>query len=402
MRIALRRGGVLFAAAAAFSSLAPARQALAQGCVINRQTTPVLGSTLGPYLRKGDWQLGGAFRTFKAEDQYLGTRLSQPIMRRNNQVIPMIQTLDVASTYGLDRQTNLTLNVPVLIYGGESRALPNGTPNAPRFVASAKGLGDISLVARRWIFDCDRSMDQNVSLGIGVKAPTGNSNAMDRFPNATGNDFQLRPVDTTLQPGDGGWGVVFDVQAFKQVKTATVFFNGTYLMNPRGQTNTLSARSALNPNGPSAVAPFERFNSVVDQYTARAGVSHPVPGVDGLSVMLAARLEGVPTDDLAGETIGFRRPGYTIAVEPGITYARGATVFFVSVPVVTQQNVRSQIPGVPRESTFADYQIVAGVTHRFGKNNRPAKLPKTADASRRPLLIDGRCEKCGELHAPAE
>jgi hypothetical protein len=86
-------------------------------------------------------------------------------------------------------------------------------------------------------------------------------------------------------------------------------------------------------------------------------------------------------------------------VEPGLVYARGATVLFVSVPVVTQQNVRSQIPGVARESTFADYQIDAGVTHRFGKERRPLKVGQVA---KRTLLIDGRCKKCGELHAPDE
>jgi hypothetical protein len=395
-RSAIRISSVVVgSAAAALAVLGAAPEARAQGCVINRQTSPLLGSTLGPYLQKGEWQAGAMYRTFRADTQYRGTRVSQPISRLGNTVIPELQTLDLAGTYALNRQTNLTLNIPILIYGADNRALPAGTANAPRYVPSAKGLGDLSLTARRWLLDTSTTRDQNISLGLGVKAPTGNSNAKDSFPNATGNDIQLRAVDPAIQPGDGGWGLIMDVQAFKQVKTATLFFSGTYLMNPRGQTGTLSPRSALNPAGPSAVPDYERYNSVVDQYNARLGVSHPVPGVNGLSLMVAGRLEGVPTDDLAGTTIGFRRPGYTIAVEPGIIYATGSTVFSLTVPVVTQRNVRAQLPGVPRDSTFADYQIIAGVSHRFGRTNKQATplAPKIR-------LVDLRCPKCGELHAP--
>lgn len=397
-RSACRLAGLVACSATTLALVGTAREAQAQGCVVNRQTSPVLGSTLGPYLMKGEWQAGAFYRTFRGDTQYRGTRISQPISRLGNTVIPELQTLDLSGTYALDRQTNLTLNVPILIYGSDNRALPANVPNAPRFVPSAKGLGDISLTARHWILNTDTSRDQNISLGLGVKAPTGNSNAMDSFPNATGQDIQLRAVDPAIQPGDGGWGLIMDVQAFKQVKSATLFFSGTYLMNPRGQNHTLSPRSALNPAGPSAVPAYERYNSVVDQYIARLGVSHPVPGVNGLSLQVAARLEGVPTEDLAGPTIGFRRPGYTIAVEPGLIYARGATVLSLTVPVVTQQNVRAQLPGVPRDSTFADYQIIAGVTHRFGRQAGRRATPLTSQTR----LIDLRCPKCGELHAPAE
>ncbi|MGV3724663.1 MAG: hypothetical protein ACO1SX_27515 [Actinomycetota bacterium] len=399
MRPLLSPGGAALACSAAALALAlPANEAQAQGCLVNRTTTPLLGSTLGPYLHKGEWQVSSSYRTFRADTQYVGTRLSQPISRLGNQVIPKLQTLDIAGTRAITRQTSLTLNLPILIYGSESRALPAGVAGSPRFISSANGIGDLSLTARHWVLDTQTSLDRNVSLGIGVKAPTGNSNAMDRFPNALGQDFRLRPVDPSIQPGDGGWGVIFDVQAFQQVKTATVFFNGTYLMNPRGQTGTLSPRAALNPNGPSAVPEYERYLTVADQYLARVGAAHPVPGVSGLSVMLAGRLEGTPTEDLAGDSVGFRRPGYTIAIEPGLIYARGQTVFSISVPVVTHQNVRSQQPGVPRDSTFADYQIIAGVSHRFGKSSRAVKSSEAP--RRRPLIVDARCEKCGHLHGP--
>ncbi len=339
----------------------------------------MFGANLGPYLERGEWQVGSTFRTFRADEQYQGTRLSQPVTDLGTQVISKLQTLDLTGTYALNRQLNLTLNVPYITYGSSSRALPANMAGSPRFVQSVEGLGDISLVARRWLLDCDEHMQHNISLGFGFKAPTGNSNAMDRFPNGRGENPQLRPLDPSIQPGDGGWGIIFDVQAFRQVGTGTVFFSGVYLANPRGQNNTLSPPAFLNPNGPSAVPAFQRFNTVPDQYVARLGWSHPVPDVRGLNVILAGRLEGVPTEDFIGKTEGFRRPGYSIAVEPGLLYSTGRTVFSITFPVVTQRNIRAQIPGVPRDSTFADYSIIASVTHRFGGKRggtRPAMETK--------------------------
>jgi hypothetical protein len=145
-----------------------------------------------------------------------------------------------------------------------------------------------------------------------------------------------------------------------------VFGSASYLMNPRDQTGTLSPPAFLNPNGPGAVPAEFRHLTVADQYSARVGVTHPIPGVKGLAVVLAARIDGVPTEDLFGDTVGFRRAGYLIAVEPGLIYTTGRTTFSVTVPVTTQQNILPQ-NGIPRDSTFPDLQVIASVTHRFGK-----------------------------------
>jgi hypothetical protein len=366
--------------------------------VVNRQTAPVLGAKLSPYLEKGEWQLGATYRTFRADKQYTGTKLNPDVTRLKTNVISNLDFLDIGATYALNPEWNLALSIPVVIYGSSSRGLPANTAGSPRFVHSTKGLGDISFSVRHWVLSTEKHRTGNIALGVGVKLPTGDSNARDLFPNGRGQDIKLRPVDQSIQLGDGGWGVIFDLQAFQQFGSLTAFAQGSYLANPMGRNDTLSPPALLNPNGPSAV-PFElRHNTVPDQYLARLGVTHPVPGVSGLNLLLAVRAEGAPKEDLWGPTTGFRRPGYGIAVEPGLIYTLpgGKTTASVSVPVTTQVN-RQEVNGVPGDATFADYSVFASVTHRFGKSGSG----QTAANTPRVRIVDGRCEKCGHLHGPA-
>lgn len=357
----------------------------------------MIGVDQGPFLQPGDWQIGATYRTFRADKQYIGNKLSQPINQLRNQVISKLQTLDLFATYAYDEQWNLSLNVPVVIYGSSSRGLPAlAAPDAPRFVQSSKGLGDITVSARRWLLDTQKSPKGNVALGVGLKLPTGDSLARDRFPNARGQDPRLRPVDPSIQLGDGALGIQLQLDGFKQVGSAVLFVNGAYLLTPEGETDTYSPRAFLNPNGPAAAARWERFNTVADQYSGRIGIIHAVPGVKGLSVSLAGRAEGVPVFDAVGKTVGFRRPGYTVSIEPGLIYSRGSTVFSVAVPVVVDRNILDQRPDVPRESTFADWSIIASVTHRIGRKARPIAQPaaENAESAKSP------CKSCGMTHTP--
>ena len=61
--------------------------------------------------------------------------------------------------------------------------------------------------------------------------------------------------------------------------------------------------------------------SVVDQFGARLGVGAPLKFAKGLGASLSARMEGVPSSDLIGGSAGFRRPGYSIGIEPGLSYS---------------------------------------------------------------------------------
>ncbi len=342
--------------------------------MVARQTAPVLGAQQSPYLDPGEWQIFASYRHLRSDRHFKGTEEQVEREHLGTFVVNKQQILDLAPTYAVNRQFNLTLSVPILVYGSWSIPLPTAPTPGPRQVQSASGLGDVSLTARYWLLDCDKHTKHNISLGLGVKAPTGNYDAQDRFPRLTGQNPQVKPVDISIQPGDGGWGIILDLQAFRQVGTATWFASGTYLMNPRDTNGTPSILVNLfGQNVPANLAHL-KINSVPDQYLARVGVALPVPTARGLSVVLAGRIEGVPPNDVLGDSNGWRRPGYSIFVEPGLVYTRGNDTFSITVPVATQRNRQADFSNFEGDATFADYFILAGYSHRFGKSTkRPAR-----------------------------
>jgi hypothetical protein len=63
----------------------------------------------------------------------------------------------------------------------------------------------------------------------------------------------LRYVDQSVQPGDGGWGLVREAHAVRQVKGAFLFASGSYLANPKATNDTPSIISAWNfPSRPGS------------------------------------------------------------------------------------------------------------------------------------------------------
>jgi thiol-disulfide isomerase/thioredoxin len=122
--------------------------------------------------------------------------------------------------------------------------------------------------------------------------------------------------------------------------------------------------------------------SVPDAYLARAGTYYAVPRVPWLAIGAGARLEGVPTRDLIGDSDGFRRPGYTLSIEPGATVSSGSWVFSVAVPIAMLRNRLASVPdqrdGTHGDASFADFSILASVTHTFRGSGDPASAPASA------------------------
>jgi len=162
--------------------------------------------------------------------------------------------------------------------------------------------------------------------------------------------------------------------------------NAFYILNPRGVNGTLTnRRTTIVVNGVSQVFTNEYMCSVADQYAARLGFLSQSQ-LHGLSFSWGARLEGVPVRDLVGESLGFRRPGYTIAAEPGVTYMKGKTTVNFNMPIalyrirkqsVTDKEVQDAT-GVARngDAAFADYLISLGVTYRLDAPKPKGILPK--------------------------
>jgi hypothetical protein len=223
---------------------------------------------------------------------------------------------------------------------------------------NAFGLGDLNLVGSVWLLDPDTQQNGNVSVGLGIKAPTGDNKVTDDFFNADGSVVQ-RPVDQSIQLGDGGWGILLQAQAYRRVfARGNAYLFGSYLLSPRKITDVPA------PGLPGVTL------SVPDVYTARGGLAYLLLPAPGVSVSFGGRLDGIPLRDLiGGGDDGFRRPGFSLYLDPGIAVQRGRDEFALSLPIRIHQDFRQSLIDREKHSRgggdLADYLLFAGYTHRF-------------------------------------
>lgn len=258
-----------------------------------------------------------------------------------------------------------------------------GTPNdrsslyehgrTERHISSAANIGDLRVTANRWMLGPSKFMKGNFQAGIGFKLPTGAYNSSDNFYNVgLEGSPQVRPVDQSIQPGDGGLGVITELNGYFNFSPRfSSYGNLYYLINPRETNGTRTYRETL-----SAALANEAIMSVTDQYMFRLGLNYDFTGkLDALTLSAGGRMEGIPVYDLIGGNKGFRRPGYVISVEPGLIYKFSKLNFFATMPVAIGRNRLQSVTDkensviqnkfVNGDAAFADYSLNLGFTYKF-------------------------------------
>jgi len=308
------------------------------------------GSHDSGFLDRGRWQLSIGLRKQRSHRHYVGTKEQTQRAADGTEVVNNIYLYDVALTYAVTRRFNLTVAVPL-----QHATRQRGSSTQ---IFHSSGIGDISVMARIWLFKPPSESGQNISFGIGLKLPTGNPGVTDTTTLANGTRV-TSVVDQSIQLGDGGWGIPLDIQAYKRIKKTTIYASGSYLLNPRDMNGVQTGRSR----------PSEAIMSVSDQYLARVGIARPLPYTRRFAFTIGWRIEGVPVRDLIGKSNGFRRPGYAMSVESGLQYFRGRDTWSVAVPVAVRRNRKRSVSdilvGGAGDAAFADYFITLGYSHRF-------------------------------------
>lgn len=353
-----------------------------------RSNAPVFGANATPYEAPGRWQMSISSRNLVSNDHYNGTEEQLQRQTLQNYVTNRQNLLDLSVSRQMTERVSLGIGVPFVNSSWASRD-PRAPLPAPRreIEQNGRGLGDISITARSWILDTLTHPDWNVMGGVGVKIPSGNSRTQDFFPDRNGENNQLRYVDQSVQTGDGGWGLMMEAHGFWKVKRLFLFGSGSYLANPRNTNGTPSLVVARGGPPPSP-ANFDRLvNSVPDQYLARAGGTVRV--WRGLAASLAWRAEGLRRYDLFGKSNGFRRPGASMFVEPGLSYSRGSSTISLNVPLAYYY-IRRPDPntGLAGDATFPRHVFLTSYAWRFGRRaatpglSAPAPAPIPAPAPR--------------------
>lgn len=354
-----------------------------QGCVAIRHFSSCGGNNLSSnLLSAGEWQIGMNYRYFKSFRHFRGTHEEPDRVSNETEVINHAHAWDFSVNYSLSNRMYATAILPFVV-NTRSSLYEHGREE--RNTTFSRGLADVRLGLGYWLFDPARNPKGNLALGLGVKLPTGDYNATDIFYNVGPEGTpQVRPVDQSIQPGDGGFGMTADLQFFQQLSpTLFAYASAFYLANPRETNGVRTFRETLSP-----ILQNESIMSVPDQYGLRGGFSYNTP-VPTLSVSIGARYEAVPVEDLIGGSGGFRRPGEVLSLEPGLTLMNSRTTVSLSVPVAMLRNrpqsltdlETEQATGQPRngDAAFADYLINFSVAYRIAPAAAKAPAPFKLD-----------------------
>lgn len=336
-----------------------------QGCVTSRGAGGLMSScSLDHASMDGHherFEADVSYRYFRSARMFSGDSESP----NSDPQINRSQFIDLALRYNINPRFRASVTVPFVWHDRSQlvRRLNLARTILGEFHTKASGLGDIRLSGDAWLLDPAKYMKGNIQLGLGLALPTGDRNAQSTF--AVGGaglipSAALRSVDPSIQPGSGGYGVVFDLYAYRQfLPRLNGFVTGSYTITPQSQyTPTISS-----------VAGYSTY-SISDSYNARSGLEYMVWPAHGVAVSLAGRIEGVPVSDALGGSAGFRRPGYAVSIEPGVSASWRTWSFSVTTPVAVYrnrlQNTTEKAAGIPAEvAGFADYQLLFNLSKRF-------------------------------------
>jgi hypothetical protein len=342
-------------------------KAVAQGCVAIRSTGGICTMEHSQHTNNSQWVLNVNNRYFKSFRHFVGTKEQKQRIANGSEVINHSYTLDLTLTRNLNKWWSFSIDVPII---ANSRSSLYEHDRTNRFYTHSFGLGDVRLSAYRWVFDPAKSPKGNIQFGLGIKLATGDYKYQDIF-HKNDTTLVLGPVDQSIQLGDGGTGFTTEMNAYYNLSEKfSLYSNLFYLISPREQNGVSTARGGTP--SPASIKNGSSVMSVPDQYMIRTGVNYTTKN---LTVSLGFRDECLPAHDLIGGSKGFRRPGYILSAEPGITYNFKKINLYAYIPVALVRDrtqsvadkFQTQLTGVHAQgdAAFADYTVNVGMSVRL-------------------------------------
>lgn len=346
-------------------------QAQSQGCVAIRSTGGFCTRDQATNHDSTKWMLSVSNRYFKSFRHFVGTEEQKQRVEQGTEVINHSYTLDLTLTRNLNKGWSVALDVPVISNARSSMYEHggNGAKNA-RHSTHAFGIGDVRIAVYRWLIDQSTMPKGNIQVGLGLKLPTGDYRYQDFFIKNDSTKV-LGPVDQSIQLGDGGTGFTTEINAYYNFNEHIgVYGNFYYLFNPREQNGVSTARGGAVSS--DAIKYGTSVMSVPDQMMMRAGVSATF---NKFTFSGGVRDECQPSKDLIGGSMGFRRPGYIVSVEPGLNYQFKKATVYAYVPFAIKRNrtqsvadkLKTADTGVytQGDAAFADYLVNIGCAFKF-------------------------------------
>src|SRR6267378_3046817 len=131
------------------------------------------------YLQPHEWEANMSYRFLHSERPFIGDQEHPELYARGGRI--EVHSVDISATYAITKRFSGTLTLPFVF---STRSIVQD--DNQRHEGSSAGLGDIRLVGNAWVFDPDTHPLGNLSLSLGVKAPTGDDRATDKFYTTNG------------------------------------------------------------------------------------------------------------------------------------------------------------------------------------------------------------------------
>lgn len=356
--------------------LSIAHQGFSQGCVAVRHFGVCSAAMTHNLFQKGDIQAGTSYRYFKSFRHFRGTHEEADRVSNGTEVINHSHNWEYSISYWLSNKTSVILGIPTQI-NTRSSLYEHGRKE--RHKSFSRGLGDVRVGIQSWLME-PGAKSWNLQLGTAIKLPTGNFNSSDIFYNVGVNgSSEVRPVDQSIQLGDGGFGAILETQTYVKLNEKMAVTGGAfYLLNPSEKNDILTFREKLNP-----LLANESIMSIPDQFSTRVAVNYSITETTNLGI--GARYEGVPVNDVIGGSSGFRRPGTILSLEPQYSYMKNNLSLNFSLPLAVRrerpqsytdlENQKNTGTFRQGDAAFADYSINVGIQYTFkakSKEERPA------------------------------
>ena len=88
-----------------------------------------------------------------------------------------------------------------------------------------------------------------------------------------------------------------------------------------------------------------------------------------LSVSLGLRVDGIKVRDIVGGSSGFRRPGYSLYLDPGVAIAHRRGTLTLNVPLRLHENFERSLADIQKGATgggdLKRYLTLVGYSLRF-------------------------------------
>ena len=341
-----------------------------QGCIMVRNI-----SGFGQYdltdngFSTSSWQLNINNRYYKAFRDF--TNDDDVNTAKQNESIIKSWLTDISLSKFLSGGWSLNLSLPVSANSRETTR-EHGGLNTKRYSTNSFGVGDIRFTAYKWLLAPSVKQRINVQVGLGIKLATGDYKYQDYFYKNDSTKF-LSAVNPSIQLGDGGTGIISELNAFyivNKTRTLSLYGNFYYLINPREQNGTsFIAGRALRRVDTLA---DNIIVSVPDQFSIRGGANF---SIRDWIFSAGFRHEGIPVTDLLGGSEGIRRAGYNFSVEPGIIYKLKNATVYAYVPVIVTRKIKQNLAdkfitkytGVHTITSggSGNYQVFLGIQFKF-------------------------------------